>query len=51
MAIAPGRTSTIQLQFMMHDGMAGQHDFVMQLKTNDPTNPITQLEVKSNWVP
>jgi hypothetical protein len=51
MAIAPGRTATIQLQFMMHDGMDGPHDFVMQLKTNDPDNAITELEVKSNWVP
>ncbi len=51
MVINPGRTATINLQFMMHEGMDGQHDFRMQLKTNDPAHPSTELGVRSNWRP
>jgi hypothetical protein len=51
MVITPGRTATINLQFMMHEGMDGQHDFQMQLKTNDPASPSTELRVRSNWIP
>lgn len=51
MVITPGRTATINLQFTMHEGMDGQHDFRMQLKTNDPANPTTELGVRSNWIP
>jgi hypothetical protein len=51
MAIPPGRTGTIKLQFTMHEGMDGQHDFRMQLRTNDPAQPVAELRVRSNWIP
>lgn len=51
MAIQPGRSATITIQFSMHEGMEGQHDFRMQLKTNDPDQPVTELRARSNWVP
>jgi hypothetical protein len=36
---------------MMHEGMAGKHDFRVHLRTNDPTVPDKQLTILSNWVP
>jgi hypothetical protein len=51
MAIAPGGVATITLQFVMHEGMDGPHEFRMLLQTNDPDQPVTDLRVRSNWVP
>ena len=52
MVLQPGETAVVSSGvFMMHEGMDGQHDFRMQLKTNDPANPSTELGVRSNWVP
>jgi hypothetical protein len=51
MALAPGQRSTITLSFMMHAGMDGQHDFRIQLETNDPAHAVTELRVRSNWIP
>jgi hypothetical protein len=51
MTIQPGRTATIKLQFTMHEGMDGLHLFRMELQTNDPVQPVTQLDVRSDWVP
>jgi hypothetical protein len=31
--------------------MEGPHDFRVQLKTNDPAQPMKELVVLSNWVP
>lgn len=39
------------LDYMMHTGMAGPHQFRVHLQTNDPAAPETLLLVKSNWVP
>jgi hypothetical protein len=50
MAINPGESTTISLEFMMHGGMGGKHDFRVHLPTNDPKNPDLQLTVLSNWV-
>ena len=51
MTLNAGQKATITLQFMMHAGMDGQHDFRMQLETNDPARPATELGVRSNWIP
>lgn len=48
--IRPGGTATITIRFMMHEGMDGPHDYRIQVKTNDPANPITELVAISNWV-
>ena len=35
---------------MMHAGMDGPHDFRINLRTNDPTQPNKELVILSNWV-
>ena len=35
----------------MHEGMGGQHEFVVHVATNDPANPEQTFTVLSNWVP
>lgn len=49
--LRPGETTVLTLQFAMHEGMGGQHDFRVKLATNDPQNPATELQVLSNWIP
>jgi hypothetical protein len=39
------------MEFMMHEGMAGKHLFLVTVKTNDPDNVSKALYVASNWVP
>ena len=51
MILRPGETTSLTMQFAMHEGMGGQHDFRVQLATNDPQNPSTELQILSNWVP
>ncbi len=51
MTIAPGRSATISVQFMMHEGMEGPHDFRINLQTNDPVEPEKELVILSNWGP
>jgi len=51
MVLKPGDTTTLSMKFMMHGDMGGQHDFRVQLATNDPANTQTELQVVSNWVP
>jgi archaellum component FlaG (FlaF/FlaG flagellin family) len=48
--IPPGQEATITLAFMMHTGMGGQHRFNIDVQTNDPTQPLKQLVVLSNWI-
>ncbi len=48
--IPPGQEATITLNFMMHTGMGGQHRFNIDVQTNDPTQPLKQLVVLSNWL-
>lgn len=38
------------MTFTMHPGMAGPHDFRVDLKTNDPAQPAKELVVLSEWV-
>jgi hypothetical protein len=37
------------MEFMMHKGMEGPHDFRVNLITNDPVRPGTELVVLSDW--
>ena len=37
------------MQFMMHKGMEGPHDFRVRLRTNDPTQPEKELVVLPIW--
>ena len=39
------------MQFMMHEGMEGMHDFRVHVPTNDPDNSNKEFVVLSNWVP
>jgi hypothetical protein len=41
----------VALRFMMHEGMEGQHEFRVHLRTNDPVEPEKELTILSNWVP
>ncbi len=38
------------MQFTMHAGMEGPHDFRVVLNSNDPDEPQRELRVLSNWV-
>ncbi len=51
MALKPGETTTLSMEFMMHQGMDGKHDFRVHLLSNDPTQSDKTLTVLSNWVP
>lgn len=35
----------------MHEGMGGQHIFVIDVGTNDASKPLVNLKITSNWVP
>jgi hypothetical protein len=37
------------MEFMMHKGMEGLHDFRVKVKTNDPVKPEMELVVLSDW--
>lgn len=41
----------MRLQFMMHEGMDGYHDFRVHLKTNDPVEPVKEIKILSDWGP
>jgi hypothetical protein len=51
MALNPGDSTTLSMQFMMHEGMDGLHDFRVHLPSNDPKWADQTLAVLSNWVP
>jgi len=50
MALKPGESTTLSMQFMMHEGMDGMHDFRVHLLSNDPQQADRTLTVLSNWV-
>jgi hypothetical protein len=37
------------MEFMMHKGMEGVHDFRVKVKTNDSVKPEQELVVLSDW--
>lgn len=49
--IRPGRSTTLTLDFTMHAGMGGAHEFLVPLRTNDPAAPERPLIVRSSWGP
>ncbi len=51
MALQPGESTTITLEYLMHGDMGGKHDFRLHLKTNDQTQPDKVVTILSNWVP
>ena len=51
MVLTPGESTTLSMQFTMHEGMDGPHDFRVHLPNNDPEQPNRTLTVLSNWVP
>ena len=51
MVLKPGDSTTLSMQFMMHEGMDGMHDFRVHLPSNDATWGDKTLTVLSNWVP
>ena len=50
MALKPGESTTISMEFVMHDQMGGMHNFSLHLVTNDPTEPDKIVSILSNWV-
>lgn len=48
--VAPGGEATITVQFTMHEGMGGPHDFRVHVRTNDPQEPYKELVILSNWI-
>jgi hypothetical protein len=50
MVLKPGESTTLSMQFMMHEGMDGMHNFRVHLPSNDPQQPDRTLTVLSNWV-
>jgi hypothetical protein len=51
MTLNPGQTTKLSMQFMMHGDMGGKHLFRVHVKTNDPIQPESTLDVNSNWAP
>jgi hypothetical protein len=51
MALKPGESTTLSMQFMMHGDMGGPHDFSVHLPSNDPQQADRTVTVLSNWVP
>ncbi len=37
------------MEFMMHEGMDGPHEFRVHVQTNDPNQPEKLLTVLSDW--
>jgi uncharacterized protein DUF1573 len=46
----PGEEATVSLNFSMHPGMDGPHEFRVHVRTTDPDNPDQEVVVLSNWV-
>jgi hypothetical protein len=50
MALKPGQTTEIKMEFFMHGEMGGRHNFSLHLPTNDPDEPDKTIAILSNWV-
>lgn len=51
MALKPGESTRVEIEFTMHEGMDGKHDFRVHLLSNDAEQPDRMLVVLSNWIP
>ncbi|HWR67325.1 MAG TPA: hypothetical protein VN364_14500 [Bellilinea sp.] len=49
MAIKPGESTTISMEFFMHGEMGGLHNFSLHLLTNDPAEPDKIVTILSDW--
>ena len=47
--IDPGKSTTISVAFVMHEGMGGQHTFDLVVSSNDPVQPQQTVEVKAKY--
>ena len=47
----PGESTTLTMDFTMHAGMGGPHEFRTPLRTNDAVQPEKVLVVRSAWGP
>lgn len=47
----PGQSTLVYTDLMMHEGMGGPHLFEIPLTTNDPTQPVKNLLIVSDWQP
>jgi hypothetical protein len=50
MAIKPGESTNISMEYFMHDAMGGMHNFNLILMTNDPVDPVKTVSIISNWI-
>ncbi len=51
MVLKPGESATVtSVEFFMHPGMDGKHNYAVHLITNDPAQPDKVVNVLSNWV-
>jgi hypothetical protein len=47
--LKPRESTTLSMEFTMHEGMGGPHEFRVALRTNDPATPELVLRVRSVW--
>ena len=51
MVLKPGESATVtSVEFYMHPGMDGKHNYAVHLITNDPKQPDKIVNVLSDWV-
>jgi hypothetical protein len=50
-AIEPGKSAPLTLTFSMSADMGGAYEFIVRLRTNDPSAPERPLIVRSFWGP
>ena len=50
MTLKPGQQTDLSMEFTMHAGMEGPHDFRVVVKTSNPADPQKELTVLSDWV-
>jgi hypothetical protein len=48
--LEPGQEATVSMNFTMHPGMAGYHEFLVHVVTNDPEAEHLNVTVLSNWI-
>jgi hypothetical protein len=48
--IDPGQTAEVRMNFTMHPGMGGEHEFRVHVRTTDPLQPDQEVVVLSNWL-
>lgn len=51
MVLKPGESATVtSVEFFMHPGMDGKHNYAVHLITNDATQPDKVVNVLADWV-